>query len=183
MKHLRTRLTYANLMSSLAVFLILGGATAFAANQLGKESVGTKQLKKGAVSLAKIKKSAQNALKGATGPQGAPGPVGPKGDTGAAGTALAYARVETTGVVDSAHSKNVTSANVSHPETGTYCFSGLSPAPKNAVATPQFFEPAPSILALFVGAFEECPGGTQVSVVIKEEGNALRDVPFTILFN
>ncbi len=58
MKQIRTRLTYANVMSSLAVFLVLGGATAVAANQLGKNSVGTQQLKKNAVTTAKIKKNA-----------------------------------------------------------------------------------------------------------------------------
>jgi cytoskeletal protein RodZ len=54
-KQIRKRLTYANVMSSLAVFLVLGGATAFAAVQLGKNTVGTKQLKKNAVTAAKIK--------------------------------------------------------------------------------------------------------------------------------
>jgi hypothetical protein len=53
MESVRKRLTYANVMSSIAVFLVLGGATAFAASQLGKETVGTKQLKKEAVFLAK----------------------------------------------------------------------------------------------------------------------------------
>jgi hypothetical protein len=43
-------------MSSIAVFLVIGGATAFAA--LGKNSVGTKQLKTNAVTTAKIKKEA-----------------------------------------------------------------------------------------------------------------------------
>ncbi|HEX6665023.1 MAG TPA: hypothetical protein VF081_00330 [Solirubrobacterales bacterium] len=58
MNQLRKRLTYANVMSSLAVFLVLGGATAFAAGQLAKNSVGAKQLRKNAVSAAKIKKDA-----------------------------------------------------------------------------------------------------------------------------
>lgn len=58
MKFIRKRLTYANVMSSLAVFLVLGGATAFAAKQLGKNTVGSKQLKAKAVTTAKIKKEA-----------------------------------------------------------------------------------------------------------------------------
>src|SRR5215204_2653442 len=62
-KQIRKRLTYANVMSSIAVFLILGGASAFAATQLGKNSVGTKQLKKNAVSVAKIKKNAVTTAK------------------------------------------------------------------------------------------------------------------------
>jgi hypothetical protein len=92
MKYFRCRLTYANVMATLALFLALGGATAFAASQLGKNSVGSKQLKKnsvttakiknGAVTQAKISRSAQNALKGATGPAGPAGPQGPKGDPG-----------------------------------------------------------------------------------------------------
>lgn len=57
MKQLQKRLTYANVMSSIAVFLVLGGA-AFAAVQLPKNSVGTKQLKKNAVTTAKIKREA-----------------------------------------------------------------------------------------------------------------------------
>jgi hypothetical protein len=88
MKPLRRRLTYANVMSSIAVFLVLAGGTAFAASQLGKESVGAKQLKKEAVGLAKINAAAKSSLKGATGPagaKGATGPQGPKGDKGEKG--------------------------------------------------------------------------------------------------
>lgn len=58
MKSVRKRLTYANVMSSIAVFLVLGGATALAAGQLGKNTVGSQQLKKNAVTTAKIKKEA-----------------------------------------------------------------------------------------------------------------------------
>lgn len=61
MKQIRKRLTYANVMSSIAVFLVIGGATAFAA--LGKNTVGSKQLKKNAVTTAKIKANAVNGSK------------------------------------------------------------------------------------------------------------------------
>jgi hypothetical protein len=62
-KQIRKRLTYANVMSSIAVFLILGGATAFAAkkigsNQLKANSVTTAKLKKNAVTSKKIKNKA-----------------------------------------------------------------------------------------------------------------------------
>ncbi|HXV05420.1 MAG TPA: hypothetical protein VFP23_05890 [Solirubrobacterales bacterium] len=63
MGHLRKRLTYANVMSSIAVFLVIGGTTAFAAIHLSKNSVGTKQLKKNAVTAAKIKKNAVTTAK------------------------------------------------------------------------------------------------------------------------
>ncbi len=66
MKQIRKRLTYANVMASIAVFLVLGGATALAAG-LAKNSVGSKQIKKGAVTEAKIKDGAVSAGKLADG--------------------------------------------------------------------------------------------------------------------
>ncbi|HEX7060009.1 MAG TPA: hypothetical protein VF176_09185 [Solirubrobacterales bacterium] len=58
MKQIRKRLTYANVMSSIAVFLILGGATAIAAKK-----IGTKQIKANAVTAGKIKKNAVTTAK------------------------------------------------------------------------------------------------------------------------
>jgi hypothetical protein len=63
LKLTRKRLTYANVMSSIAVFLVLGGATAIAATHLGKNSVGTKQLKNSSVTTKKIKKNAVTGAK------------------------------------------------------------------------------------------------------------------------
>jgi hypothetical protein len=60
-KRISERLTYANVMATIAVFLVLGGATAYAA--LGRNSVGSKQLKKNAVTAAKIKKNAITTAK------------------------------------------------------------------------------------------------------------------------
>jgi hypothetical protein len=62
-KQIRKRLTYANVMSTIAVFLVVGGASALAATQLAKNSVGSKQLKSNAVTSAKIKKEAVTAAK------------------------------------------------------------------------------------------------------------------------
>jgi hypothetical protein len=63
MKSVRKRLTYANVMSSIAVFLVVAGGSALAANQLGKNTVGTKQLKSNAVTTAKIKNGAVTGSK------------------------------------------------------------------------------------------------------------------------
>lgn len=68
MKQLRKRLTYANVMASIAVFLILGGASAVAAkkigsNELKSNSVTTAKIKKNAVTAAKIKKNAVTTAK------------------------------------------------------------------------------------------------------------------------
>lgn len=91
-----------NAIALLALFLALGG-TSFAAATivLPKNSVGTKQIKNGAVTKAKINKKTIAALKGnrgAAGPQGPAGPQGAqgiqgvKGDPGAPATRL-WARV------------------------------------------------------------------------------------------
>jgi hypothetical protein len=57
MSKLRGRLSFANVMSVIAVFIALGGAS-YAAVKLPKNSVGPKQLKKDAVTTAKIKNGA-----------------------------------------------------------------------------------------------------------------------------
>jgi hypothetical protein len=54
MDRLTPRLTFANVISVIALFVALGG-TGLAASQLGKDSVGSKQLKKNAVTGAKVK--------------------------------------------------------------------------------------------------------------------------------
>jgi hypothetical protein len=59
----RERLTYANVMSTFAVFLALGGATALAAGQLGTNSVGSRQLKAKSVTTGKIASNAVNGTK------------------------------------------------------------------------------------------------------------------------
>jgi hypothetical protein len=60
---MRPRLTYANVIATLALFIAIGGASAYGASQLGKNSVGGKQLKKNAVTTTKIKKEAVTAAK------------------------------------------------------------------------------------------------------------------------
>ncbi len=57
MKTIRSKLTYANVMATIAVFIAIGGS-AYAATQLKKNSVGTKQIKNQAVTAAKIKNGA-----------------------------------------------------------------------------------------------------------------------------
>jgi hypothetical protein len=55
MKRLRSKLTYANVVSTLCLFLLLGG-TAYATLSLPKNSVGPRQLKPNSVNGSKVKK-------------------------------------------------------------------------------------------------------------------------------
>src|SRR5215207_2541399 len=81
MKLQRPRLTYANVISTLSLFIVLGG-TAYAASALPRNSVGTKQLQAAAVTPAKLSSAAKATL---TGPAGAAGAKGEQGIRGLQG--------------------------------------------------------------------------------------------------
>lgn len=101
-KGFRRHLSYANVMATIAVFVVLGGG-AFAATNLPKNSVGSKQIKKNAVTTAKLKNGAVTSAKVKKGsllasnfksgqlPRGATGESGPTGPTGTAGVSVAEA--------------------------------------------------------------------------------------------
>lgn len=67
MKRVRGRLTYANVMSTLAVVIAIGGGTAFAAIELGKNTVRSRHLASGAVRPPDIARGAvkRNKIAGA----------------------------------------------------------------------------------------------------------------------
>ena len=72
MNKIRKRITYANVMSSIAVFLVLGGASAYAAKKIGSNeikgnSITTGKIKKNAVTASKIKKNSITTAKIANG--------------------------------------------------------------------------------------------------------------------
>ena len=84
MRSLRSRLTYANVMSSLAVFLVLGGVS-YAAATLPRNSVGSKQLRRNSVTHSKLtngsvgRNELRSSLRSRLDRSGAPGPRGPAG--------------------------------------------------------------------------------------------------------
>jgi hypothetical protein len=80
-----------NTIALLALFLALGGTTYAASNALlPKNSVGTAQLKNGAVTKKKINKKTIKALKGNRGAKGAPGAQGVQGNQGPIGPSTGY---------------------------------------------------------------------------------------------
>ena len=85
------RLSYANVMSTLALFIALGGVS-YAAVKLPSNSVGTPQIRNDAVTGSKIKngsisqKDLDKALVAKLALAGKPGPQGIQGATGSAGT-------------------------------------------------------------------------------------------------
>jgi Collagen triple helix repeat (20 copies) len=83
---LRSKLTYANVIATIALFLALGGG-AWAATTLPKNSIGSTQLRNGAVTGEKIRSGSLIASDFAEGelPAGTPGPTGQQGEDGPRG--------------------------------------------------------------------------------------------------
>jgi hypothetical protein len=179
-KRMRKRLTYANVMSSIAVFLILGGATAFAAKKIGSSeikgnSITTAKLKKNAVTASKIKQNSITTAKIAKGAvtnakiaagavdvtKLAPGFVAPTAEK------LAHSANISAGGTVLAGSLGIAQANVTRTTTGFYCFSGLTPAPVGGLATVDYSEAGANITIQFDTGQPPgtlCPTGTQAFV-------------------
>jgi hypothetical protein len=146
MERLRARLSFANVMSVIAVFIALGG-TGYAAVKLPKNSVGSKELKSNAVSSSKVKNGsltksdfrASDLPVGPAGAQGAQGPQGLQGLKGDPGT------------------------NGTNGTNGANGADGADGAPGTVGAATTVFFQAPADLAdgnnMSYGAF--CPAGKQ----------------------
>lgn len=156
MQRTRKHLTFANVVSMIALFVALGGVS-YAAINLPKNSVGAKQIKKNAVTGKKIKNNAVTTKKvkngtlvaqdfkagqipaGARGATGPAGPAGPAGAAGAAGVARAFARVAADGTLQPdvaglpSQVKGVDAGDVNKPAApGLYCFGDLGFDPASA---------------------------------------------------
>lgn len=86
---MRNRVRYANVMSTIAVFVALGG-TSYAVASLPPNSVGNKQLRSNAVTASKVRNGSigrADLTPSARGSRGSRGPQGPAGPAGAAGPA------------------------------------------------------------------------------------------------
>jgi hypothetical protein len=192
-KQIRSRLTYANVMSSIAVFLVLGGATAFAAakigaNQLKGNSVTTGKIKKEAVTSTKIK---NNAVTGAKVQDGSltgsdinastigTVPNATNATNAANAQPTAFALVSATGVIDAANSKNA--GTVTRVGTSIYCFSGLPFTPRGGQATVDFNNSLFEFAQFGLGAKGGCPANTQ-AFVFTLEGTTATAAGFFVVF-
>lgn len=86
MPSLRPNLTYANVMSTVAVFIVLGG-TGLAAAKLPKNSVGRAQIRANAIDSSRVRNGSLLAAdfklgQIPPGPRGSQGPQGPQGVPG-----------------------------------------------------------------------------------------------------
>lgn len=131
MKQISKRLTYANVMSSIAVFLVLGGATAFAATKIGADqlaanSVKTGKIVKEAVTTSKLKNSSVNTAKLADGAV-TTAKIADKAITGA--------KIDAASVGTVPNASHANSANTADTATTAQNLSGLYFAVVNSDAT------------------------------------------------
>jgi hypothetical protein len=209
-KKIRKRVTYANVMSSIAVFLVLGGASAYAAKKIGSNeikgnSITTGKLKKNAVTASKIKKSsittakiANDAVTGEKVKESTLGevPSAAKATTAtSAGTAtiglspVAYARVAADGKVIAADSRGITQSNVSLQSTSAYCFAGLTFPFKTAMAVIDYgdetsgFSDNPTVSVALGDPYGDCSNGAQLEVAGSEEAGFSEEGFFIWFYN
>jgi hypothetical protein len=150
MGRIRSRLTYANVMATLAVFLILGGG-AYAAFHLPRNSVRSKNIVNGQVKGTDVAEGTLGKVPGAR-----------------SANPAAFAHVIYDGSVDTANSKGITQANVTY--TGSlddkYCFRRLPFRPRGAQVTVDYSD-SPNAVQVFhfdLGTLVPCPPGTQAYV-------------------
>jgi hypothetical protein len=180
---LRSRLSFANTISLIALFVALGG-TGYAAVKLPKNSVGSTQIKRNAVSSSKVKNgtlrivdfkrsellsmSSLPGMKGEKGDKGDKGDNGTNGADGAPGTARAFARIDGNGALigGADQNKGITASMVQHQNgasdgqttgVGVYCFGGLGFTPNSAVVASDNTDTLPAVPAVQGGSLNFIP--------------------------
>ena len=178
---LRERMTFANTMSLIAVFVALGG-TSYAAVKIPRNSVSAAQIKTGGVGSSEVKNGALRAFdfragelpagaKGDKGEKGDKGDQGAPGNDGAPGSARAYARIRSDGTIESANgdlSKGITQSMVQKDPgapggdgqttgPGVYCLGGLGFQVRNVMVSLDNSDSLPAVPAVQGGALNFIP--------------------------
>jgi hypothetical protein len=200
MEALRRKLSYANVMATIAVFIALGGS-AYAVTKLPKNSVGSKQLKKNSVTAAKIKDGTITGQKiklstlgtvpsaNSAATAGTAGTAGKASDSDALGgkpaasfaasTVVRSATIDSSGALVAAKSDGVVFKNFLHTGEGIYCLKGLDPAPRTAVASVDTGAEQGSTLATVVHSEAESECQVEIFTYNKAGGDANR--PFSVI--
>ena len=179
--------------AGIALAFILGLLIATAATAGAASLITGKQIKDGSISSKDLSKAVRAQLNkaavpgpsgapGAAGRDGAPGAAGKNGADGLNGSAVAYARVKADGTLDSAHSKNITSAS-KNGAVAYYCIKP-SVAVKHVVATLDFG--LGEISASFDDNFTSCAAGDAIvrtGTSVGNDAGAGAGVAFWVVFN
>lgn len=196
MKRIRSKLTYANVISTLCLFLVLGTGAAFGAKKLldgskiKPHSITAKQIKNKSLTAALFKGSLPS---GSTGATGATGPAGSAAASAGTAGPLAYARVGTgLGGLPFIPAAGTSFKNVSIETTdtavGIACLNVTgSTAPVNIVASEDpvaGVDESDTLTATVDTGYTHaiCPAGADAVVETTREG-AAKTLPFYVLFN
>ena len=174
----------ATVMSAIALFVSLGGvgyaAATIGSAQIKNNAVASRDIENRTIKTRDINKKTIGSLRGR---RGATGARGETGATGTPGTALAFARVNSDGTVDTSRSKNIAGANVTHTTmSGIYCFDGLGFAPSNVVATAEASDRTVHVFGQTIDA-GGCPGDEDFFIEIRDLLPASVDGAFQVLIN
>lgn len=170
LSRIRSRLTFANTMSLIAVFIALGG-TGYAAVNLPRNSVGNRQIRNNAVTGGKVKNGSLQAgdfkagdlpagRTGAAGPVGPIGPVGPMGATGAIGETGAKGANGTNGADGKDGTNGMDGAPGTPGADGAPGVVGTVTVQRTDVTLPA--GPNPSTPGDLTSAFAGCPAGQKI---------------------
>jgi hypothetical protein len=185
---------------TVAFVALIAALSGTAAALPGKNSVKSDDIKNRQVKNADLAKNSVTSLKVKDGvlrakdfkagelPAGEKGDKGDKGDTGDAGTAVAYATLNSGGLIIAPKSKNITQANVD-PDTvaGSYCFTGLPTFKSVMVSSQGVFDGGEQdvIASAFFTSSSVSTGDCVGQVLVRTfdvSSNALMDRAFTIWF-
>jgi len=176
MRTLRSKLSYANVTATLALFIALGGSS-YAAVTLPRNSIGSTQIRTGAVHSSEVKNrslqttdlslTARRSLRGATGAAGPSGPVGPAG----APAARYFAVVRANGEFARGNATSGGSAG----STGSYVV-GFDRATSDCAYTATLGAPDGSMVT--PGRVTVRDAGGRVGVQTFDGSGAPADVPF-----
>ncbi len=179
LKRLRPRLTYANVVSTLCLFVLLSG-TAVAATVISGASIvdGTiagSKLKNNTITSAKIKSGTllKKAFKAGQIPAGPAGPAGAPGAAGAPGTARAFGFVDNSSL-SPVMSKAKGGVTVRRSGNGVFCITapGIDPSQTSMSAVASAKSQAVGIILLGSGlAFSSQCTGTEFQVITMDPAN------------
>ncbi len=174
MQQLRARLTYSNIVATVALFIALGGvgyaSSKINGKQIKRNSLPGDRIKRGSITLDELSPSTRLALKGNKGPAGTPG------------SALAYALVASDGTVDPSNSRGISTANIGAPAAHVYCLHDLP-------FTAHVFNVTPSEIAtqaqlISPGALGPlCPAHTAVGLSMRTPNGTETDSNFYLTIN
>jgi hypothetical protein len=174
-KRIRGGLSFANVIALLALFIALGG-TVYAASKIDGKTIEKASMPGNRVKPDSLKGKQIKEAKLAEVPKA---DHANSADAADSAQPVAFAYVNADGTVDGSLSKGVSSANITHPNTGTYCVSDVSFEIRGGQVTPYFGGSRGTTAQFTPSPTGNCPNGGQI--LLSDNTNAAADLAFNLL--